>query len=151
MSVSFPHLGYKRLSRAIFEWQAADRTALLAVFILMEVFLHWLWCAFVWWYQDALGAYVYIHLLYPLWLGITVMGVFFWGIARHLSRLKGQTTVIKNKNLNKWQLLLVVPYTFYIATVIVMVGYSSLFAGVSLVGGAMLGMMNTEVRRQDSQ
>lgn len=141
MSVSVLHLGYKRLSRAIFEWQAADRTALLAVFILMEVFLHWLWCAFVWWYQDALGAYVYIHLLYPLWLGITVMGVFFWGIVRHLSRLKRQTTAIKNKNLNKWQLLLVVPYTFYIATVIVMVGYSSLFAGVSLVGGAMLGMM----------
>ena len=79
MSVSLSHLGYKRLSKAIFEWQAADRAALLAVFIIMEVLSHWLWCLFVWWQQDALRAYVNIPLLYPLWFGITVMGVFFSG------------------------------------------------------------------------
>ncbi|MGO3120407.1 MAG: diguanylate cyclase [Moraxellaceae bacterium] len=136
MSVSLSHLGYKRLSKAIFEWQAADRAALLAVFIVIEVFLHWLWCLFVWWQQDALSAYVNIPLLYPLWFGITVMGVFFWVIARHLSH-----PTKKNNAFNTWQLLLVVPYAFYIAIVIVMMGYSSLFAGVTLVGGAMLGMM----------
>lgn len=136
MSVSISHLGYKRLSHVIFEWQAADRTSLLALFIVMEVFLHWLWCLFVWWQQEALGAYVNLYLLYPLWVGITLMGLFFWGILQHLSHITD-----KNKNVNTWQLFLVLPYTFYLATVIVMVGYSSLFAGVSLVGGAMLAMM----------
>lgn len=137
MSVSISHLGYKRLSQEIFEWQAADRTSLLALFIVMEVFLHWLWCLFVWWQQDVLNPYVNLSLLYPLWFGITLAGLFFWGIFKYLF----YTTIDSDKALDKWQILLVLPYTVYIAVVIVMVGYSSLFAGVSLVGGTMLCMV----------
>lgn len=136
MAVSITHLGYRKLSQMIFEWQAADRTALLAVFMAMEVLLHWLWCLFVWWQQDALNTHVDITLLYPLWLGITVMGVFFLAIIRHLTYFRND-----DDTLYKWQILLMFPYTLYIAIVIVMMGYSSLFAGVSLVGGAMLGMV----------
>ena len=136
MAVSISNLGYKKLSQMIFEWQAADRTSLLALFIVMEVFLHWVWCLFVWLQQDTFASYVNIHLLYPLWIGITLSGFFFCGMLKYLSIPK-----TNNDGLGKWQILLVVPYTFYIGTVIVVVGYSSLFAGVSLVGGAMLGMM----------
>lgn len=136
MAVSISHLGYRKLSRMIFEWQAVDRTSLLAIFIVMEVSLHWLWCLFVWWQQDALSDYVDIALLSPLWLGTTLIGLFFLGIIKHLSR-SGDN----DDHLYKWQILLMLPYSVYIAIVIVMVGYSSLFAGVSLVGGAMLGMM----------
>ena len=46
MAVSISHLGYTKLSQAIFEWQAADKTSLLALFMVMEVSLHWLWCLF---------------------------------------------------------------------------------------------------------
>lgn len=43
--------------------------------------------------------------------------------------------------ISEWQLVLIVPYTAYFAIVIIMMGYSSLFAGASLAGGTMLGMM----------
>ena len=136
MAVSVSHLGYKKLSQMIFEWQAADRTSLMALFIVMEVSLHWLWCLFVWWRQDALHAYVNMHYLYPLWMGISIMGLFFLCMVKYLPHSGNSRSV-----LDKWQIVLVLTYTFYIATVIVVIGYSSLFAGVSLVGGAMLGMM----------
>ncbi|MEC9443926.1 MAG: GGDEF domain-containing protein, partial [Pseudomonadota bacterium] len=134
MAVSVSHLGYKKLSQMIFEWQAADRTSLMALFIVMEVSLHWLWCLFVWWRQDALHAYVNMHYLYPLWLGISVMGLFFLCMVKYLPHSGSRRDI-----LDRWQIALVLTYTFYIATVIVVIGYSSLFAGVSLVGGAMLG------------
>lgn len=136
MAVSVSHLGFKKLSQMIFEWQAADRTSLMALFIVMEISLHWLWCLFVWWRQDALHAYVNMHYLYPLWLGISVMGLFFLCMVKYLPHSGSRRDI-----LDRWQIALVLTYTFYIATIIVVIGYSSLFAGVSLVGGAMLGMM----------
>ena len=136
MAVSISDFGYKKLSQMIFEWQAADRTSLMASFIVMEISLHWLWCLFVWWQQDALDGYVHMHYLYPLWLGISAAGLFFLCMIKFLPRSGNNRDA-----LDKWQIFLVVTYTFYIATVIIMIGYSSLFAGISLVGGAMLGMM----------
>ncbi|MDN3452492.1 MULTISPECIES: GGDEF domain-containing protein [unclassified Psychrobacter] len=137
MAVSISHLGYKKLSQMIFEWQAVDRTLLLALFIIMEVSLHWLWCLFVWWRQDALNSYVNMNYLYPLWLGISLVGLFFLCMVKCLYYSKNNNDSV----LSKWQIALILVYTAYISTVIVMIGYSSLFAGVSLVGGAMLAMM----------
>lgn len=108
----------------------------MALFIAMEVALHWLWCLFVFVFQNALDSYVNVHLLYPLWLVVTLVGLFFWWMINHLSKIKNN-----DKDLLKWQLVLIIPYTAYLAIVIVMMGYSSLFAGVSLAGGTMLGMM----------
>ena len=136
MAVSIYRLGYKKLSQVIFEWQAADRASLLALFMVMEVSLHWLWCLFVWLRRDSLNDYVHINFLYPLWIGVTLVGLFLWWMVGHLSQMRGDDNA-----LDKWQVVLIVPYTLYIAVVIIMMGYSSLFAGVSLVGGAMLGMM----------
>ena len=130
------HLGYKKLSKIIFEWHAADKASLLALFITIEVMTHWLWCFLVWIRQDAIDDYVYMHLLYPLWLGITVAALFFWWMIGKLARIKDN-----KKDLYKWQIFLIVPYTIYLTVIIVMMGYSSLFAGVSLVGGAVLSMM----------
>ena len=136
MAVSISHLGYKKLSQMIFEWQAADRTSLMALFIVMETSLHWLWCFFVWWQRDAVSGYVNMHYLYPLWMGISLVGLFFLCMVKSLFHSTNDSRL-----LGKWQVALVLIYTGYIATVIVMIGYSSLFAGVSIVGGAMLGMM----------
>lgn len=136
MAVSIYQLGYKKLSRIIFEWQAADRASLLALFILIEISLHWLWCLFVWWQQDVYGAYVDITLLYPLWLGVTLTGLFFLWMVGHLSHIKND-----DDYLYRWQSVLITFYTIYIAIVILVMGHSSLVSGVSLVGGAMLGMM----------
>ena len=136
MALSISHLGYRKLSRVIFEWQAADRALLLAVFVLMEITSHWLWCLFVWWRQDIYGSYVNMELLYPLWIGITVLGAFF------LWMVSGSSPIRKdNGSLYKWQAILVTLYSIYIALVILVMGHSSLVSGVSLVGGAMLGMM----------
>ncbi|MFZ2842799.1 diguanylate cyclase [Psychrobacter sp.] len=136
MALSISHLGYRKLSRVIFEWQAADRALLLAVFVLMEITSHWLWCLFVWWRQDIYGSYVNMELLYPLWIGITVLGAFFlWMVSRSSPIRKD------NGSLYKWQAILVTLYSIYIALVILVMGHSSLVSGVSLVGGAMLGMM----------
>ena len=136
MALSISHLGYRKLSRVIFEWQAADRASLLALFILLEVSSHWLWCLFVWWRQDIYGSYVNMELLYPLWIGITVLGAFFlWMVSRSSPIRKD------NGSLYKWQAILVTLYSIYIALVILVMGHSSLVSGVSLVGGAMLGMM----------
>ncbi|MDN5566774.1 MAG: GGDEF domain-containing protein [Psychrobacter sp.] len=129
-------LGYKKLSKIIFEWHAADKASLLALFITIEVTTHWLWCFLAWIRQDAINDYVHMHLLYPLWLGITVAAVFFWWMIGKLACIKDN-----KKDLYKWQLFLIVPYTIYLTIIIVMMGYSSLFAGVSLVGGAVLSMM----------
>lgn len=136
MAVSIYKPSYKKLTHIIFDLPAADRASLLALFITMEVALHWLWCLMVWIRQDELSGYVDIHSLYPLWLGITLSGLFFWWMIGRLSGIKNDDNA-----LNRWQIGLILPYTLYIATVIVMMGYSSLYAGVSLVGGSMLGMM----------
>ena len=136
MAVSISHLGYNKLSQAIFEWQAADRTSLLASFMVMEVFLHWLWCLFVWWHRDVYDTYVDIGLLYPLWFGVTLVALFLLWMTTHFSPIKKN-----NRNLYKWQGILITVYSIYIAIVILVLGHSSLVAGVSLVGGAMLGMM----------
>ncbi|WP_372861899.1 hypothetical protein [Psychrobacter sp.] len=83
MAVSISHLGYTKLSQAIFEWQAADKTSLLALFMVMEVSLHWLWCLFVWWRRDIYDTYVDIALLYPLWFGVTLVALFLlWMTSR---------------------------------------------------------------------
>ena len=136
MAVSISHLGYRKLSRVIFEWQAADRASLLALFILLEVSSHWLWCLFVWWRQDLYGSYVDMGLLYPLWTGVTLMLVFFFWMVSRTSPIRTDTG-----SLYKWQAIMITLYSLYIAVVILVMGHSSLVAGVSLVGGAMLGMM----------
>ena len=136
MTVPNYQLGYKKLSKIIFEWQAADKASLLALFITIEVTAHWLWCLLTWLRQDAIDDYVHMHILYPLWLGVTLAALFFWWMIGQLARSKNN-----KKDLYKWQIILIVPYTIYLTVVIVVMGYSSLFAGVSLVGGAMLGMM----------
>lgn len=136
MAVSISHLGYRKLSRVIFEWQAADRASLLALFILLEVSSHWLWCLFVWWRQDIYGSYVNMDVLYPLWIGLTLMVLFFSWMVSRLSPIRKDTD-----SLYKWQAIIVTLYSLYIAVVILVMGHSSLVAGVSLVGGAMLGMM----------
>lgn len=136
MAVSIFDLGYKKLSRVIFEWQAADRASLLALFVLMEVTSHWLWCLFVWWHRAIYAPYVDMDLLYPVWVGVSVIGVFFFWMVSHLSPLRKD-----NGSLRKWQVILVTIYSIYIAAVILVMGHSSLVSGVSLVGGAMLAMM----------
>lgn len=136
MKLSIHQLGYKKLSQVIFEWPAADKASLLAFFITIEVIFHWLWCLFTWVRQDAVNDYVNLHFLYPLWLSVTVACLFFAWMIGQLSRIKNN-----KDDLYQWQLILIVPYTVYLTVVIVMMGYSSLFAGVSLVGGTMLGMM----------
>ena len=136
MAVSISHLGYTKLSQAIFEWQAADKTSLLALFMVMEVSLHWLWCLFVWWRRDVYDTYVDIALLYPLWFGVTLVALFLLWMTSRFSPVKKA-----NSNLYKWQGILTTVYSAYIAMVILVLGHSSLVAGVSLVGGAILGMM----------
>ncbi|WP_201581952.1 GGDEF domain-containing protein [Psychrobacter glacincola] len=136
MAVSISHLGYTKLSQAIFEWQAADKTSLLALFMVMEVSLHWLWCLFVWWRRDIYDTYVDIALLYPLWFGVTLVALFLLWMTSRFSPVKKA-----NSNLYKWQSILITVYSAYIAMVILVLGHSSLVAGVSLVGGAILGMM----------
>ncbi|MEN6669226.1 diguanylate cyclase [Psychrobacter sp. B38] len=136
MAVSISHLGYKKLSRVIFEWQAADRASLLALFVLMEVTSHWLWCLFVWWHRAIYASYVDMDLFYPVWIGVSLTGVFFIWMVSHLSPLRKD-----NGSLRKWQAVLVTIYSIYIAVVILVMGHSSLVSGVSLVGGAMLAMM----------
>ena len=136
MAFSISHLGYTKLSRVIFEWQAADRALLLALFVLMEITLHWFWCLFVWWRKDTYGAYVDMAMLYPLWMGITLLGLFFLWMVSRSSPIKTDQNA-----LHKWQAVLITLYSIYIAVVILMMGHSSLVSGVSLVGGAMLGMM----------
>ena len=136
MAVSIYQLGYKKLSRIIFEWQAADRASLMALFILMEAYLHWLWCLYVWIRRDKLSIYVDMDMLYPMWLGVHIMGLFAWWMVEHLSRIKDD-----DARLNRWQIVLVAVYSVYIAFVILVMGQSGLVSGVSLVGGAMLGMM----------
>ncbi|WP_367108870.1 GGDEF domain-containing protein [uncultured Psychrobacter sp.] len=136
MSVSIYQLGYKKLSQIIFEWQAADRASLLALFIVMEITMHWLWCLFVWIGRDSFDGYVDMVLLYPSWLIITVIGLFFWWMVGHLSHIKNDY-----KRLHHWQIVLIGIYSLYIAIVVLVMGHSSLVSGVSLVGGTMLAMM----------
>lgn len=136
MAVSIYQLGYKKLSRIIFEWQAADRASLMALFIVMEAYLHWLWCLYVWLRRDTLSVYVNIDMLYPVWLGVNIMGLFAWRMIEHLSHIKGD-----DERLNRWQVVLIAVYSLYIVLMILLMGHSGLVSGVSLVGGAMLGMM----------
>ncbi len=136
MAVSIYQLGYKKLAQIIFEWQAADRASLLALFMVMEVAMHWLWCLLVWLRRDASESYVDMALLYPLWLVITLMGLFFWWMVGHLSHIKNDY-----KRLHTWQIVLICIYSVYIALMVLVMGHSSLVSGVSLVGGTMLAMM----------
>ena len=136
MAVSIHQLSYTKLSHIIFEWQAADKASLLALFIVLETSMHWFWCLFVWMFQGAYGDYVQMTLLYVMWAGITVFLAFFWWLVGYLSHIKNDS-----QRLYYWQVILIVSYSIYISVIILVMGYSSLMAGVSLVGGAMLGMM----------
>ena len=136
MPVSKFYLGHRELSKAVFEWEAADRTALLAAFMLIEVFSHWLWCLFVWYHRDTYSAYVDITLLYLLWISVSMVGIFLLWMSSRFSPVRSARS-----NLQIWQALLITIYSVYITFVIAILGHSSLVTGVSLVGGAMLGMM----------
>lgn len=136
MPASLFQFSTRKISQITFEWQAADKASLLAGFMLLEVFSHWLWGFLVCYRQAKFADYVNLSLLCPLWIIMSVAALFFMCMAVHLSRLKNN-----EKILYRWQAVLVVFYTAYIAIVIGMMGYTSLVAGVSLVGGAMLGMM----------
>ena len=93
MAISIYQLGYKKLSQIIFEWQIADRTSLLALFIFI-VALHWLWFLVVWLCRDTVEPYVDMHLFYPLWLGVTITGVLLWWMIGYLSRIKSNYKTI---------------------------------------------------------
>ncbi|MBH0096772.1 GGDEF domain-containing protein [Psychrobacter sp. NZS113] len=136
MAVSKFYLGYKQLSKAVFEWQAADRTALLAAFMVMDVFSHWLWCLFVWYRRDAYSNYIDMNLLYPIWIGVSVVGVFLLWMSSRFSPVRKAKS-----NIYTWQAILITIYSAYITFIVAVLGHSSLVAGVSLVGGTMLGMM----------
>jgi len=136
MAVYKFYLGHRELSKAVFEWDAADRTALLTAFMLMEVFSHWLWCLFVWYRRDTYGAYVDINLLYPVWISVSIVGVFLLWMSSRFSPVRSVSS-----NLHVWQALLITIYSVYITFIVAILGHSSLVTGVSLVGGAMLGMM----------
>ena len=136
MAVYKFYLGHRELSKAVFEWEAADRTALLAAFMAMEVFSHWLWCLFVWHRRDVYDAYVDINLLYSLWISVSMVGVFLLWMSSRFSPVRSARS-----NLNIWQALLITIYSIYITLVVAILGHSSLVTGVSLVGGAMLCMM----------
>jgi diguanylate cyclase (GGDEF)-like protein len=136
MAVYKFYLGHRELSKAVFEWDAADRTALLAAFMLMEVFSHWLWCLFVWYRRDTYSAYVDINLLYLVWISVSIVGAFLLWMSGRSSPVR-----IASSNLHIWQALLITIYSVYITFIVAILGHSSLVTGVSLVGGAMLGMM----------
>lgn len=136
MAVSIYQLAYKKLTRIIFEWQSADKASLLALFIVMEVSLHWLWCLYVWFHRGMYSKYVDMTLLYSLWVGVTVFGLYFWFMVGHFARVKNDY-----QRLHYWQVVVIVVYSFYIAVMVLVMGHSSLVSGVSLMGGAMLGMM----------
>lgn len=127
---------HNKLSQIIFEWQAEDRAALLALFMVLEISLHWLWCLFVWLCQDEIGTYVQMALLPPVWMGVSLMWLLCLWLVFYLVKIKNNLLL-----LYRWQLVLIAAYSIYIAMVILVMGHSSLVAGVSLVGGAMLGMM----------
>lgn len=136
MSVSIYQLAYKKIARITFEWHAGDKASLLALFILLEVSLHWLWCLYVWLRQETYGSYIDMALLYPLWIGITLCGVYFWWMIGQFSRIKDH-----QPRFDHWQIVLIVVYSLYMATMVVIMGHSSLVSGVSLMGGTMLGVM----------
>lgn len=127
---------YKKLSQIIFEWQAQDRASLLALFMVFEVALHWLWCLYVWLGREDFAGYVQLGLLIPVWIGVTMMGAFCLWLVVHLAKIKDNLPL-----LYRWQLALIVSYSVYLAAIVLVTGYSSFVSGVSLVGGAMLGMM----------
>lgn len=143
MTISLHQLRNKKISKIIAARSSADivsksslPASLLALFIVMETLLHWLWFLFVWGQQDLYGAYVDMNLFYVMWLGVTMMGLFFWWLFGHLLYLKND-----DKYLHTWQIVLIGLYSIYIAIVILVTGYSSLVSGISLMGSAMLGML----------
>ena len=136
MAVYKFYLGHRELSKAVFEWDAADRTALLTAFMMMEVFSHWLWCLFVWYRRDTYSVYVDMNLLYPLWISVSIVVVFLLWMSSRFSPVRSISS-----NLHIWQALLITIYSIYITFIVTILGHSSLVTGVSLVGGAMLGMM----------
>ncbi|WP_082624634.1 sensor domain-containing diguanylate cyclase [Psychrobacter sp. P11G3] len=136
MAVYKFYLGHRELSKAVFEWEAADRTALLAAFMMMEVFSHWLWCLFVWYRRDTYSVYIDINLLYLVWISVSIVVVFLLWMSSRFSPVRSISS-----NLNIWQALLITIYSVYITFIVTILGHSSLVTGVSLVGGAMLGMM----------
>ncbi|GAA0310160.1 GGDEF domain-containing protein [Psychrobacter aestuarii] len=136
MAVSLRQLSFTELSRLIFKWQAPERASLLSFLVAMEIGLHWLWCAVVWWQRDSVGVFVNMPLLYMSWLVVSILGLFFLWLSRHFVTLKND-----KERLDFWQIVLIVIYSTYIGIEILIIGHSSLVSGVSLVGGTMLGMM----------
>lgn len=136
MSVSLRQLSYNELSRLIFKWRDADRASLLSLLVAMEIAMHWLWCGFVWWQRESVGVFVHLQLLYVSWFFVSLSLIFFLWLSRHF------LTLAENEaRLDFWQIVLVGVYSLYIGIEILIIGHSSLVSGVSLVGGAMLGMM----------
>ncbi len=129
-------LPHKKLSQIIFEWQAEDRAALLALFMMLEITWHWLWCLFVWSQQAQYGTYVQMALLPPVWIGVSLIWLLCLWLMVYFVKIRNNLPL-----LYRWQLALIAGYSIYIAAVILVMGHSSLVTGVSLVGGAMLGMM----------
>lgn len=136
MRVSLYRQSYKKLAQIIFEWQEADRASLLAFCILVEVLLQWAWSLMVYLNSQKLEGYIDTELSLYLWLGSTVVALFYFWLTFHLSKLRKS-----KKYLRRLLWLLTFVYCAYISVITLLMGYSSLIAGVSLVGGAMLAML----------
>ena len=98
MKLSFYRQGYKKLAQIIFEWQSADRASLLAFFILIEVLLHWAWCLIVWLNSRNLEGYIDIELAKQLWLGSSIVAIFYCWLTFYLNQLRAS-----RKRLKFWQ------------------------------------------------
>lgn len=136
MSMSFYLQGYKRLAQVIYEWQDADRAALLSAFIALEVMLHWAWCLMIWFNGAKLSDYVHLQLLPLLWSIATVVAIFFFWLTYYFRNPRHSASYLLSL-----QWLLTIVYSLYMVSITLIIGYSSLMAGVSLVGGAMLAML----------
>ncbi len=134
--LSFYRRVYKKLSQIVFEWRSADRASLLAFFILIEVLLQWAWCLMVWLNSRNIEDYIDIELTKILWLCSTIVAIFYCWLIFYLNQLRAS-----KKTLKFWQWLLTLIYSCYISMITLLMGYSSLIAGASLVGGTMLAML----------
>lgn len=136
MAKKFEQIIKKNLSQIVFEWQRADRLSLLSLFILFELLLHFIWFFIVWLSRSSFESFVNLPLLPNLLLLNVIAIAFFLWLLHLFNDIKGSQS-----QLWFWQWVLCLSYTLYIGVLMLMIGLGSLFTGISLVGGAVLGMM----------
>ncbi len=124
----------KNVSQIVFEWQEANRLSLLAMFMFLELLIHWVGYCFIWFNNGIMRDWVNNDVFGLLWLVTGQLLLVFAWIMFYVY----QQSNLKKPNFRRLQYLMLCLYLGYLGLMYAILGVVNIFVGVTIVASTII-------------